>query len=59
MNQIILSDIRNTAIGYWVVYNYNNRHNNIEWLDLLKYKDYDNPEVQNILEISRRQNISP
>ena len=59
MNQTILSDIRNAAIGYWIIYNFNNRNNNIEWLDLLKDNDYNNHEVQNTIDHSRRHNITP
>ena len=58
MNQTILSDIRDAAIGYWIIYNYTNR-NNIEWLDLLKDNDYTNDEVQNTIDLSRRHNITP
>ena len=59
MDQNLKNEIESAAIGFWILYNYDNRHNNIEWLDLLKQYHYDHHEIVNIRDITNRNNISP
>ena len=59
MDQHLKNEIESSAIGFWIIYNYNNRHNNIEWLDLLKDYDYDHNEVIHIRPFATHNNISP
>ena len=59
MDQHLKNEIESAAIGFWIIYNYNNRDNNIEWLDLLKYYDYNHHQVIQLRPLVTYNNISP